>query len=375
MSGHPVYIASDHVITSLGDGTDAQIACLRKAQSGIRQIENSLYSSHPVQLSAIDENRFAGFNAGVRFTRLENLFIHSIQQALKSSGIKANDPELLFILSTTKGNVDLLNPSLYPDIDPARLRLGRMAEEIACHIGFLNTPLVVSNACISGVMAQVIASRMIRNGQYRHVVMSGGDILSEFVISGFECLKAISPNPCRPFDVARDGITLGEGVGTLIFTSDASRSAYPGIQVMQGAVSNDANHISGPSRTGEGLVLAIKRTLGPRPDYISAHGTATLYNDEMESKALHSMNLQDIPLNSFKGYIGHTLGAAGLIESIYGLQSMLHGELYASAGYVNSGTEQPVNAIEQYSKSEINHFLKLSSGFGGCNASILFSKI
>src|SRR6202012_4784891 len=188
------------------------------------------------------------------------------------------------------------------------------ARKIAAHFHFAHTPIVVSNACISGVLALLLAKRLLQSGQYENAVVAGADVISRFVLSGFGSFQAISPGPCKPFDAARDGINLGEGAGTIILSTRMIHRE--GIKLSGGSVSNDANHISGPSRTGEELCQTITRSLrdaGLTPgniDFISAHGTATLYNDEMEAKALTLAHLQSAPVNSLKGYYGHTLGAA-----------------------------------------------------------------
>jgi 3-oxoacyl-[acyl-carrier-protein] synthase-1 len=159
--------------------------------------------------------------------------------------------------------------------------------------------------------------------------------------------------------------------------------AAPGekIIVKGGASSNDANHISGPSRTGDGLLLAIEKTLlesgikASEIGYISGHGTATLYNDEMEAHAITEAKLQDVPMNSLKSYFGHTLGAAGIIESIIGLHSMKNNTLVGTYNYKEPGVAKPVNIIRETTSAKINNCLKTAAGFGGCNAAVLFSKI
>ena len=147
------------------------------------------------------------------------------------------------------------------------------------------------------------------------------------------------------------------------------------------ATSNDANHISGPSRTGEELSFAIKNALveaGLTPadiGYISAHGTATPYNDEMEARAISLSGLSQVPVNSFKGYWGHTLGAAGIIESVAAVQSLRHNLLISSAGFADCGVSVPINIIKRNEALPLNACLKTASGFGGCNAAALYQKI
>jgi 3-oxoacyl-[acyl-carrier-protein] synthase-1 len=316
------------------------------------------------------------------FTRLEMLHILSISDVLKSSGVNIKDPRTLIMLSTTKGNIDLLEKDRYPLIEPDRIYLWKLAEFFQHFFGNPNKPLVVSNACISGVLVILIASRLIKASIYDHIIVTGGDLVSEFVVSGFQSFRSLSPAPCKPFDAARDGLSLGEGCGTLVLSCDHSLCGIPEkIIVGGGCCSNDAHHISGPSRTGEGLYLAIRRALKEAAldpldiDYISAHGTATDYNDEMEAKAYSWAGLEPVPVNSFKGYFGHTLGAAGIIESALAIESMRNNELFRSAGFESPGTSKSINVLTDHLAIEVNHCLKTASGFGGCNAAIVFKKI
>ena len=252
--------------------------------------------------------------------------IASVKDALKDSGVLAADEKTVLIISSTKGNISLLetepgNPELNN-----RIAIHTSAKLVAEYFGFVSMPVVVSNACISGIMAILTGMRLIQSGQYENAVITGADVITKFVLSGFQSFQAISPEPCKPFDINRAGITLGEGAATMILSSNAKYAAR--IKVISGAVSNDANHISAPSRTGEELCMAIEKTLADAGlkacdiDLISAHGTATSYNDEMEAKAIAMAGLGSIPLNSLKGYYGHTLGAAGLIESIISVRSL-----------------------------------------------------
>jgi 3-oxoacyl-[acyl-carrier-protein] synthase I len=171
---------------------------------------------------------------------------------------------------------------------------------------------------------------------------------------------------------------LGEGCGTVILTSDPGKAGVGGhVHHLGGATSNDANHISGPSRDGEGLYLAISAAMEEAEvapgdiDFISAHGTATPYNDEMESLALAWAGLENSPVNSFKGYIGHTLGAAGIIETILSIYSIRNDILFKSIGYQNNGVSRPLNIITTNLYQPVKTVLKTASGFGGCNAALV----
>ena len=153
------------------------------------------------------------------------------------------------------------------------------------------------------------------------------------------------------------------------------------MEILGEASSNDANHISGPSRTGEGLYRSIlsafkEAKVGSRDiDYISAHGTATNFNDEMEAIALNRLGLDTVPLNSLKGYFGHTLGGSGLLETIVGMHSLYHNTLYASKGFTELGVSLPLNIITATTSKDLNCFLKTASGFGGCNTAAVFKKV
>ncbi len=237
---------------------------------------------------------------------------------------------------------------------------------------------MVSNACISGVLAIITAMRLIRSGEFDTAVITGADVISKFVVSGFQSFQALSDEVCKPFDHKRDGLNLGEGAGTIILSANKQFANH--IKVLGGAVSNDANHISGPSRTGEELAGAINNALKDAGkhaediDFISAHGTATMYNDEMEATAITLAGLQNVPLNSLKGNYGHTLGAAGVIETVISLQSLTQGLLMPTTGYRENGVTNAVNVCTEMSATDAKTFLKTASGFGGCNGAVIFGK-
>jgi len=386
-----VFITGDNIITSLGFTTAENISKLQSNTIGFRVSDNNALSPVPVPLSLVDQPMLDGLfktliqkynSASIpeNFTRLEKMFILSIQEAIKDTGLDLTDKRSLLILSTTKGNIDLLEEKNKNLFNQKRIYLWEMAEVIRQIFGFVNRPLIVSNACISGVLGIGIGFRYIQSGKYDNAVVSGGDILSQFVISGFQSFQSLSPEPCRPYDLSRNGLSLGEACGTVVLTSDPSGIGGQKLIVEGTSTSNDANHISGPSRTGKELAIAVTKSLKEariEPSgigYISAHGTATPFNDEMESKAFSIAGMKDVPLNSFKGYWGHTLGAAGVIESIAAIHSMKANILYKSAGFSESGVSGEIHVIAQNAKKTFDHLVKTASGFGGCNASIVFGK-
>jgi len=413
MRNADVYIASDNIVSPLGLTTAANFSQLKKGISGIRLHDDDAMSAQPFYAALFgDKDGLVGLpapDAGAMqrspemYTKFERLLITSIENALQDGGIDVGDKKTVLIISSTKGNISLLEtaanvsgpgrlsglqhptsaPGLQPSsrLDPAlteRIALHTSARLITEYFGFTNPPIVASNACISGIMAILTGSRLLRSGQYENAVIAGADVISNFVLSGFQSFQAISSRPCRPFDRSRDGITLGEGAGTIILSSH--RKYAGGIKVMGGSTSNDANHLSAPSRTGAELGHSINRALKEAGlssvdiDFISAHGTATLYNDEMEAKAITLANLQAAPVNSLKGYYGHTLGAAGLIESIIAATSLKEDLVLPTIGFEEMGVSQPLNICSTLLSAPLQHCLKTASGFGGCNAALVLSK-
>jgi len=374
-----VFIIGDNIVSPVGLTSLENFNRLTQLTSGIRIHENKLMAAEPFYASLFGDDEFPGDPQQEGYSRFEQMLLRSVSDALMLSGLDPVDKKLIFILSTTKGNISLLETGCAELINKKRLSLPESAATIASYFRFHHTPLVVSHACISGMVAAITGLRLIRSGLYDHAVVAGADEISRFILSGFQSFQAVSPVPCKPFDAKRNGITLGEAAGTLILSSSRKKNG-PAIKFEGGSVSNDANHISGPSRTGMELCDTIQKTMkeaGVRAgqiDFISAHGTATVYNDEMEARALTLAGLQEIPLNSLKGYYGHTLGAAGLIESIVSIHTLRESVLLPTFGFHEPGTTKPIHVVNKLQKGSFRRFLKTGSGFGGCNASMLLSR-
>ncbi len=160
------------------------------------------------------------------FSRFEQMVICSVKDALSHTPLDISDEKTLFILSTTKGNIDLLNKTDQVQRSGNPVYLWQTASKLQHFLNLANTPLIISNACISGLMAVIVGARLIRAGKYEKVIVTGADLVSEFVLSGFNSFLSLSNGPCKPFDKNRQGLSLGEGAGTVILTSDlhASRS-------------------------------------------------------------------------------------------------------------------------------------------------------
>lgn len=389
-----IYITAHTLITSLGFGIQENTEAIRACRSGIRIQEAGRISDSPLLAGMIDAaelERRAKQMQITDYTRMEQLFILAVREVISQSGASLREPDCALLLSTTKGNVDLLSKQVasnelvapgesngssiqLPTDSPAFL--WKMAERIGNFFGACNQVDVISNACISGVSALIVAKRQIESGRYKRVIVAGGDILSHFITSGFLSFRSVSAQRCRPYDIQRDGLSLGEACGAVLLETQGNAND---IILSGGAVSNDANHISGPSRTGDGLALAISQAMeeaGVTPgdiSFINAHGTATVYNDEMESKAIHLAGLSTVPVNSLKPYFGHTLGASGIIETIFCMEQLKTGILYGTLGFETLGVPMPVTVYGTHQPIPMKCCVKTASGFGGCNAAVVLS--
>lgn len=375
-----IYITDYNCVTPLGYNVDSNWNALLEGKSGVA-LHSIIDNQEAFYASMIDSdqlnetfNRYYDQNENYTFTRLEKMLLLSLQPLVERHTLSE---DTAFILSTTKGNISLLKNQ--PEL-PEGVYLSTLAQKIADFFGFKTKPIVVSNACVSGVMIIAVAKNMIQAGKYKDAFIIAGDELSEFVISGFNSFQAIGSGPCKPYDKDRDGINIGEAAASAYITSEPSENEKFRFKVLGDSAVNDANHISGPSRTGDGLYASIRNAMAEanisseQIDFISAHGTATLYNDEMEAIAFNRMELQNIPLNSMKGYYGHCLGASGLLESIISMESSLHSTLLPSKNFGEMGVTQPLNIIRENQMAEIKYILKTASGFGGCNAAVVLEK-
>lgn len=376
-----IYMTDYNCVTPLGFDVKSNWKALLEGKSGValhKVIDNHdafFVSKIDSEKLEIEFKRFFDSAQNDNFTRLEKMFLLSLKPLVERHNITE---QTAFILSTTKGNISLLKNKT--DL-PEGVYLSNLAQKLADFFGFKTKPIVVSNACVSGVMAISVAKNMIQAGRYKDAFVVAGDEISEFVISGFNSFQAIGSEPCKPYDKNRNGINLGEATAALYITSELNQNEKFKFKVLGDSAINDANHISGPSRSGDGLFASVQNAMkeakvsAKQIDFISAHGTATLYNDEMEAIAFNRMELQNVPLNSMKGYYGHCLGASGLLESIISMEAALQNTLIPSKNFEEIGVSQDLNIIKENQSAEIKYILKTASGFGGCNAAIVFEKL
>lgn len=358
------YIIADNIISPLGETSEDNYLSVKSGRSGIRAYEPGTCN--------IPE----GFYASLLFEDFETLALKSAQKAIGNAQLELKGKRTAFILSSTKGNIE------------ENISLADSAQRIASQLGIDAKPIVVCNACISGLSALILGNRLIDSDLYDAAIVCGCDTPRQFILSGFQSLKALSPEPCRPFDMERMGLNLGEAAATLILSKNPiQRNSW---RMGDGFIRNDAFHISTPSKTADGLYLSLQRTLESFTKeisstceqidmkahlaFINAHGTATLFNDQMESVAIGRAGLSDLPANAYKSFWGHTMGAAGILETIISMKAIDDNTILGTKGFSELGVSGKMNICAENRPTDKKGFIKMLSGFGGCNATIWAAK-
>ncbi|MCK5687559.1 beta-ketoacyl-[acyl-carrier-protein] synthase family protein [bacterium] len=376
-------IAQTCAVTSLGNTLAQTFKALLNKESGIKELTR--FSTHNYK------SKYASFIKDIEKPDDRSLFLNLTDMIIDQ--LTDIPEETVLITATTKACIDLfekennkitsfnkyINPSVFPEYIKTRLNLK-------------NSAMNISSACASSTIALIKGAQMIVNGRADTVLVFGADITSEFVFSGFSALNALSDKPTKPFDINRNGLTLGEGGAALLLVADdfaREHNISCSASIKGFGISNDATHITAPAKDGRGLINAINKSLSCFKNYsetetgikpsqigaISCHGTGTIYNDLMELKALqHVFDNKKIPANSIKGAIGHTLGGAGAIEVAIGSlilnQKILPG---------TSGFQSPEEGAKNYISSENEtiskkYLLSTNSGFGGTNAALILKR-
>lgn len=255
-----------------------------------------------------------------------------------------------------------------------------VADFVRHYFDLAGPAFVVSTACSSGAKVFGSAQRLLNAGLIDAAIVGGVDSLCLTTLYGFNSLQLVSPNPCRPFDAHRDGISIGEAAGFILLEKTAQPA--PGEILLAGVgESSDAHHMSSPHPEGLGAKLAMEAALRQAElpasaiDYINLHGTATPSNDAAEAKGVSAVFGSNTLCSSTKGHTGHTLGAAGGIEAIIAALALQHD--FAPGG-VNTTELDPALACHYLLANQaqpMRHVLSNSFGFGGSNCSLILSKV
>lgn len=356
-----VRLLSDYIVTPLGEGVADNIKAILDGDTAIA-IHNSVHGEvlvEGVMASLLDSEKYKIEG----YSLFESVSIYAVSKALEGCNVDVKADGTVFVISSTKGDI--------------WKSIADSASDVARYFGNRNKPIVVLTACTSGVSAQLTAWRLLESGAYDTAIIVGCDIQSEFTVSGFQALKAVSGELCKPFDKDRCGLNLGEAAACMVVSTkniDGAKWCLNG-----GSIHNDANHISGPSRTAEGSLRCLNDVVKlldtESIGCISVHGTGTLYNDEMESIAIHRAGLDSVPVSALKGIYGHTMGAAGVLETVLTMHAADMGLVLPTRGFHEQGTTYKVSISNKEQTNSKPAFIKLLSGFGGVNAAVAWKRV
>jgi 3-oxoacyl-[acyl-carrier-protein] synthase-1 len=381
------------IISSIGSTVDETLHALQNRYSNmhpVRRFDTTLKHIPVCEVPYSNEelrSRLPFLHSGKIYSRTSLLGLIAAHQAVKSLFPSTRRTGL--VSATTVGGMDY-NEAHWDAISSGQVDKDTMelldcagsTQQIAASLGISDYVTTVSTACSSSANAIIAGARMIHSGRIDRALVGGTDSLTRFALNGFNSLEILSPTGCKPFDANRDGVTLGEGAAYLVLES--SETADPDTilcELIGYANTSEAYHQTASSPDGEGAILSIRQALasaGLNPgdiDYINAHGTGTLVNDLSEGRAIETVFGNAIPpVSSTKAYTGHTLAAAGVIEAVISILAIRQSLLFPNTGFETPMLELSFAPRISLRKTEIRNVLSNSFGFGGNNASLIFSK-
>jgi len=370
-----VVVAYD-LITAYGEGIELCWGGISANRSSISKVNRFATQSF--------QSENAATVAGLKYLGNNSLVMQMLSCLLKRN--KALIPtDSLLILATTTGEIDILEKRVLEGTgDAAESKFSFLLEKVKGLTNIKGEGEIISSACASSSAAIGFASSFIYSGKHDCVLVVAADAVTEFVFSGFSSLMALDPDKAKPFDKNRAGLSLGEGAGFILLMSEkrARKEARKIIGEVAGwAVAGDANHMTGPARDGSGLSLAIQKAMSKADissddiGCISSHGTGTVYNDAMEMKAYNVIfGKHPIPLYSIKGAVGHTMGVAGLIETIIALRVLQERIIPATVGLKDVDPGARDWASLERRNLDGDAILVNNSGFGGINSSLVLKQ-
>lgn len=370
-----VIVASD-MLTSYGMGADSCWNGLQSGRTAISSVSRFKTSSFQSGVAATID--------GLAYQEKESLVMQMLFSLFQNSRVDIPEDAKL-ILATTKGEIDFLEKSILTGSGDAReSTVGNLLRKVVELTGTRGRSMVVSAACTSSAAAAARAAALIRNGQGDCVLVVACDSVTEFIFSGFSSLMALDKAPARPFDKSRAGLSVGEAAAfALVMSEERAEREHRTIlgEIAGWGLSDDANHMTGPSRESEGLILAITKALasaeiGPEAiDVIGAHGTGTVYNDAMEMRAFHAVfRGKPVPVYSVKGGIGHTMGAAGLVEILIALRS-LREKIVPPTVNMNEPSDEASGWVSNRMRplERVGMALVTNAGFSGVNTALVLA--
>lgn len=399
----PLAVRNFTATTALGPGRMAQLSALRERRSGLRRNDFGPLlgdGSHlPTWIGRVEglEDAALPGHLSVWECRNNRLAWLALQQdrLLEDAialGERHGADRVAVVIGTSTSSIGATEeayvrleagadgvPRIPQDLDRPIIHSphspGRFVQEAT---GLLGPCMTVATACSSSAKVFAQAARLIASGQADAAVVGGVDTLCGSVLYGFNSLGLVSDDPCRPFDARRNGLSLGEAGGFAIL--EKTTDAESALQLRGYGESSDAHHMSAPHPEGLGARLAMTDALARGSvdaadvGYLNLHGTATPANDTIEARAVAALFPGALHASSTKGWTGHTLGAAGIVESVFALLALEHGEL---PGTLNSERPDPANGPQvrfDNARRDIRYAMNNSFGFGGNNCSLLFGR-
>jgi 3-oxoacyl-[acyl-carrier-protein] synthase-1 len=390
----PLALSHMCIASSVGFGQDATLAALESGRSGLFPcgFETVSLPTWTGEVETLDNVRlqdaYAAFDC--RNNRLAEIalaqdgFVDAVRRAIERHGARRIG---VFVGTSTSGILQTEQAFRTRDTATGHLpasfqyeqthNTGSLAAYVRTRLGIEGPAFVISCACASSAKAFGTASRMIAAGLCDAAIVGGADSLCLTTLYGFHSLGLNATGPCRPFDVTRDGISIGEAAGFVLLEP---RRDTGGVHLLGVGESNDAHHMSSPHPEGIGARLAMERALANaclRPsdiDYINLHGTGTRVGDIAEDLAVFSLFGDTPPRGSTKGHTGHTLGAAGIVEVIISALAIQNDLL---PGSPHTETIDPAFRGRYQLASErvrIDRVLSNSFGFGGSNCSLVLGR-
>jgi 3-oxoacyl-[acyl-carrier-protein] synthase-1 len=396
-----VYITGIGIISSIGNDVNSAFTSLVEEKSGIAGItllDTSLKDKFPlaeVKMTTTELLEVVGRSGKKNLTRTALLGMIAAREAIQSSGIDAlNDCRTGLISATTVGGMDrsenfykefLGNPKKGHLIDIVNHDCGDSTERIADFLGISGFMTTISTACSSSANSIMFGAQLIKAGHLDRVIAGGTDSVTKFTLNGFNTLMILDKNGCRPFDENRAGLTLGEGAAFVVLESEEIikfRNTKILAELTGYGNANDAYHQTASSPEGTGAWLAMEKALwlsGLHPediDYVNVHGTGTQNNDLSEGIAMQKIFGKNMPpFSSTKSYTGHTLGAAGALETVISVMSINHGVLFPNLRFETPMKELNISPVTKVIKEhKVTNVLSNSFGFGGNNSTLIISK-
>jgi 3-oxoacyl-[acyl-carrier-protein] synthase II len=384
------------VVSPYGIGLDGLQAAMLSGKSCLKPTKD-VYPGFEGSIAQVPGSVLHAEDFSSRYSRTDQLAVLAAQDAIANSGCDCSvfrDSGVL--MANTVGGLTEIDTGIAQDpaawfrrpgglLRGSSFPVAHVADAVGEHFGIRGPRCAISVACASGAMAIALAANMLLDGAAPIILAGGSDPLCPFTLSGFNSLRALDPNPCRPFDQNRNGVNLGEGAAVLILETLAGAIARNSnvLAVLRGwAMTNDAFHTTAPHKEGSGLADCIQLSMemaevsGDDIGYVNAHGTGTPLNDSAEANAYETAfhgRHQPIPVSSTKSYFGHCLGAAGALEAAITIMAVRSGTLLPTLRLTDPIESPGIDWLRREVKRQpLPLAMSASSGFGGSNTVLIF---